>query len=352
VIMSTKGPDGRDREVLLPMREDLADYAARMGDIVESLSEVEARDEISIYHDLVRSGFDVVRFRAPNADNAGTIAMQSGVALYDHAWDVIAAAANAAEKPKRAYRGNNSVRAREYLDTLRLGQTEVGSYVLTVLSPVRPKLETDQMHLFPVADESEEPFSRTVTRTLSRSLRAAKNAVEEAVATGKLEPFETAVDAGVSSNLCDAVARLVEQGAGADISLTWSRVRRGPESNVMYRFTEDNARVLTEAAMAFREREPQSDITIEGIVVGLDRKPEEFDGKAKIWGVVDGRVKTISAEFMHLDYKKVVNAHDQKLRVRVNGDLVKRGGVQILEKARNLVVFRDDESDRVEAKSP
>ena len=343
-IFRTKDLHGHGCEILLPIRESLADYAARMGDIVEAIAAVEDRDEISVYHDLVRSGFDVMRFRAPNADDAGTIALQSGVALYDHARDVVMAAANAAVKPKRAYRSNSSDKAKNYLDTLRLGQTEVGSYVLTVLSPVQPTLETDQMSLFPDSESADEPFSRTVTRTLSRSLKAAKIAVDEAVATGKLEPFESAVDAGVSSNLCEAIARLVERGEGVDISLTWSRVRRGPESNVSYRFTEDNARVLSEAAMAFREREPQSDITVEGFVIGLDRKPEEFDGKAKIRGFVDGRVKTISAEFIHSDYKKVVSAHDQKLRVRVDGDLVKKGPLQFLENARNLVVFPDDES--------
>ncbi len=343
-IYQRKDDSGRSHELLLPMREDLADYAARMGDIVGTVALVEDRSEISVFHDLVRSGFDVVRFRAPNADDAGTIALQNGVALYDHARDVVAAAANAAVKPKRAYRGNSSEITKEYLDTLRLGQTEVGSYVLTVLSPVQPALESDQKSLFPDSNPGDEPFSRTVTRTLSQSLRAAKNAIDEAVATGKLDPFEAAVDSGVSSNLCEAIARLAGLGSGVDISLTWSRVRMGPDANTHYKFTEDNARVLSEAAMAFREREPQADITIEGFVIGLDRKPEEFDGKAKIRGFIDGKVKTLSAEFILPDYRKVVNAHDQKLRVRVDGDLVKRGPFQYLENARNLVVFEEDDS--------
>ena len=344
-IYEARDSAGKNFELLLPMKESLADYAARMGDIVGTLADVEGRDEIAVFHDLVKAGFDVVRFRAPNADDAGTIALQSGVALYDHARDVIAAAANAAVKPKRAYRGNSSGKAKEYLDTLRLGQTEVGSYVMTVLSPVQPTLSSDQTSLFPEIDVGDEPFSRAVTLTLVRSLRAAKVAVNEAVATGRLDPFEAAIDSGVSSNLCEAIARLAQQGTGVDISLTWSRVRRGPEAKASYSFTEDNARVLSEAATAFRESEPQTDITIEGFVIALDRKPEEFDGKAKIRGFVDGRVKTISAEFLFADYKKVVGAFDRKLRVRVDGDLVKKGPWQVLGNARNLVVVDEDETD-------
>jgi hypothetical protein len=347
-IFENKNLSGSSFEILLPIQENVADFAARMSDAVTVLSQVEDRDEISVFHDLIKSGFDVVRFRAPNADNAGTIPLQSGVALYDHARDVVVAAANATVKPKRAYRGNSSDRAKQYLDTLRLGQTEVGSYVLTVLSPVQPSLITNQASLFPDLDIGDEPFSRAVTLTLARSLHATKHAVNEAAATGKLAPFEAAVDFGVSSNLCEAIAKLAQEGSGVNISLSWAPVRRGLLSNVNYTFTEDNARVLSEAAAAFRESEPQSDITIEGFVVALDRKPEEFDGKAKIRGFVDGKIKTISADFLSPDYKKVVSAHDRKLRVKVDGDLIKRGVFQVLGNARNLVIFEDDELDSSE----
>ena len=44
--------DGREIELLLPTREELGDYAARMGDVVEVLSEVEGRDQLSVFSDL------------------------------------------------------------------------------------------------------------------------------------------------------------------------------------------------------------------------------------------------------------------------------------------------------------
>jgi hypothetical protein len=80
-------------------------------------------------------------------------------------------------------------------------------------------------------------------------------------------------------------------------------------------------------------------------VVGLHREPEKFDGKAKIRGFVDGEVRTITAEFLHADYQRVLEAHDRKLRVRVDGDLIKRGGFQTLQNARNLEVFEEDDAN-------
>jgi len=51
-IYSMTTADGRELELLLPTREDLGDYAARMGDVVEVLSEVEGRDQLSVFSDL------------------------------------------------------------------------------------------------------------------------------------------------------------------------------------------------------------------------------------------------------------------------------------------------------------
>jgi hypothetical protein len=339
--------DGREVEILLPIRAELGDYAARMGDVVETLSEVERRPQLLVFADLIKSGFDVLRFRAVEADDAGTIALEQGVGLYDHARDLMAAAANATVKPRRVYRSRRGVfdQARDYLQQLRLGQTEVGSYVLTVLSPVPPALETEQAALFPELGIAEEPFPRLVTRTLDRALRATKTAVSEAAATGKLDPFEGAIEAGVSGNLCEAVARLAEEGNGVDITISWSRVRPSPGPVAIHSFTQDNARVLSEAASTFRDLEPQTDTTIEGFVVGLHREPEKFDGKAKIRGFVDGEVRTITAEFLHADYQRVLEAHDRKLRVRVDGDLIKRGAFQTLQNARNLDVFEEDDAN-------
>src|SRR5262245_39671441 len=161
-IYSKAVGSGHEFEILLPIREELRDYAVRMGDVVDTLSEAEGRTQLSVFADLIKSGFDVLRFRASEADDAGTIALEHGVGLYDHARHLMAAASNATIKPRRAYRGAMFDQTREYLQQLRLGQTEVGSYVLTVLSPVPPALESEQATLFPELGLGEEPFPRLV----------------------------------------------------------------------------------------------------------------------------------------------------------------------------------------------
>ena len=344
-IILEKSAHGRSFEILLPIKQEVADYADRMRDAVEVISVVEERESASVYSDLVKSGFDVVRLRAPNSDASGTIAFEQGASLYDEARAMIAASANSVVKPRGYYRSTSADAVKDYMSTLRLGQTEVGSYILTLLSPVPPALQTDQLSMFP--DDPEVPFARLVTKKLDHSLTIVKQAIAEATATGTLEPFEKAIPEGVSANLCEALANLAEHVPGIEVMMSWSRGRPEPTPFKRHTFTPDNARLLSEAASKIRDREPQSDASIEGFVVGLQREHDEFDGRARIRGFVDGKVRTLTAEFLHPDYVKVLRAHDLKLRVRVDGDVVRRGIINFLSNPRNLTVL--DDQDEAEA---
>ncbi len=51
-------------EALLPLRPDFRDYAARVWDLVQTLSTVEHRDAVELLHSLNAAGEDVLRFRS------------------------------------------------------------------------------------------------------------------------------------------------------------------------------------------------------------------------------------------------------------------------------------------------
>src|SRR3974390_1992809 len=73
-IFVTTDTSGRRHELLLPMREDFRDFADRISDIIFTISMVENREQLSVFYDLIKSGFDVLRFRASLSDDIGTIA--------------------------------------------------------------------------------------------------------------------------------------------------------------------------------------------------------------------------------------------------------------------------------------
>jgi chromosome partitioning protein len=127
--------------------------------------------------------------------------------------------------PRAVFHSRKPQRAIEYMGKARLGQTERGSYVLTILSPVSPQLnfhsDTD---LFP-----EEPFERSVVRKLSGSVELAMLAAE--ISGGQdFEPFQSSVEGGVSANLCEAIAGFFGtiDASAIDLSVGWSLNRPLP----------------------------------------------------------------------------------------------------------------------------
>ena len=332
-------PGGREWEVLVPLRDDVADYADRMGEAIHAVARVEDRDVQAVFADLSAAGTDVIRLQVPQADADGSIKLTQGVAMYREAENLMLAAACAAREPRRLYHPRKIIEVRDYLDSLRLGQTERGSYVVTVRSPVAPALGAPAQ--LPLLDAEDEPFPRAVTLKLSQALRSATAAIRTAIESDRFDAFEAAVEQGVNANLCDALAQLSANGGGLDIRISWARVRPAPTVEHHFRFSRDMARVLESAAQEFRRNEPKLDERLEGFVIHLNRAPELDPGVATLRVLLEGRARRLRATFEPREYSLVVKAHDERLPVSIEGDIFPSGQRWELRNPRNLRLLTD-----------
>ena len=213
--------------------------------------------------------------------------------------------------------------AAEYMRQVRLGQTEHSSFVVTLMAPVPPGLQ-------PLLDESwtdfdNEPYERQVTRRLVQALEASREAAEKAHSGDGARAFERAVNYGVSANLCDAVARLIERSSGMEVSVSWARTRPTPESRRRIRFSESDAGTLREAARTFRAREPRPDVTLFGSVHTLTRDKHAIDGQVTFKVDMDGRIQSVGAVLDRNNYSVAISAHEARNPVVVTGDLERSG---------------------------
>jgi hypothetical protein len=242
--------DGRP-EIIVPRTDLLADYASAVSRLIEVFAKSTDRDELVVYRDLVGSDRDVVRVRVFGADDDGSVPLDAGVTIVAQAREMLLAAACAARSPQPVYRPHANREASDYMRRVKLGQTEHGSFVVTLLAPVPPLLEPERGRAWPSLNT--EPLERAVTRRLMEGLEASRNAAEMAL-SGDGAAFEKAVQAGVSANLCEAVAGLLQESDGLDISLTWARTRPTPEARRKVTFSSKDAGILKEAARTFRQR--------------------------------------------------------------------------------------------------
>ena len=334
-------------ELILPGTDSLGDYPQVVSSILQILSQEESRDELQLFRDLVGADRDVIRVRAPEAAEDGSVSVDAGVELVSQAREMLLSAACAAKDPRAAYRAGKVKDAASYMDRVRLGQTEQGSFIVTLLAPVPPALDLlGQGALWPF--ESDEPFDRKVTRTLAKALDASRQAAESAVRGNGMMAFQEAVSSGVSANLCDALATLIENGNGLEVSLTWARTRPTPEKRKVVKFPESEGEIYREAASRFRTLEPRPDETLNAFVVALDRQQDDHEGRVSLKTFLDGQPVSVRAALPNEMYHRALEAHDAKQNVTVTGDLKRAGQRWVLENPRNLqIVPEDDAQDEV-----
>ena len=315
---------GDDRpEIVVPRTELLDDYASVISRLLGIFGDVTKQDELAVYRDLVGSDHDVVRVRAIGTDDDGSVPLDEGIELVSQAREMLLAAACATRTAQPVYRAGANREAAEYMKRVRLGQTEHGSFVVTLMAPVPPILQPPLDKTW--ADFDDEPYERQVTRRLVRALEASRDAAEKAHSGDGAQAFDRAVADGVSANLCEAVAKLIEPSDKLEVSVNWAKTRPTPESRSCILFTESDAGAFKEAARTFRARQPRPDTTLFGSVHKLTRDQDEVQGQVTFKVELDGKIQSVGAVLDQNTYSTAISAHDAQNPVIVNGDLERVG---------------------------
>ena len=308
-------------EVILPRTQRLGDYAHIVSQLITIFARVADTDEISLYRDLTMSDWDVIRVRAMGSEADGNVAVSAGLDLVRGAHDMLLAAACSLQGNKLLYRANKE--AQDYLSKVRLGQTEQGSFVVTLLSPV--PFPRQQQLPFGAGIAPDDPVERQVTQRLADALAATRQVTESMAREEDSNVFDHAVSRGVSTNLCEALAMRIEPFSALDISLTWARTRPMATARTAIRFAQDSAPILRKVAQSFRDREPRLDEQLFGFVRRLKREAQETDGTITLQALVDGAVRSVAVVLNQTDYEQAIQAHQSKAVVSVKGDLERDG---------------------------
>ncbi|MCE5216213.1 hypothetical protein LLH03_04185 [bacterium] len=339
---------GAKHELALPLRQDFRDYAFRIADVLSALEEKEARSQLEIVRDLQETLADVLRVRARWPETAdGSVPIDRAVNLVTYARDMMMAAACAAVGPRAYFQTRKPAQAAQYVDRLRMGQTERGSFVITVVSKVSPVLSAAEAgHLFP---DMDEPFERKVTTTLAQALTATREATVQAASQGSADSFLEAVERGVSANLCDSLVGMSqanEDHGDLTISFSWSRTRplREPVASQV-EFSADTMPVIEEAGRVLRGTLPREEFEVVGLVTNLARGPEASSGVVSVLAFVDDKPRKVKMELSEGAYAKAVYAHGERKAVTCCGELVKEGGAFRLQNPRGFSIQDEDSDD-------
>jgi hypothetical protein len=337
---------GTDYEIALPLSMRLHDFPYRMIEVLETLEDVENRDRNHILADLSASTADLIRVRLVDNDaRDGGLPLERAAEVIRRSYDMLLAAACSTVEPRYYFPSRKPQPATDYMRRVRMGQTERGSFVVTILSPVPPDLgQPPQAE----SDEIPEPFERRVTEHLANALAAIDTSAKTAEIGGGIDAFEKSVEHGVSANLCDAIAGMCDiEGSVRDVevSLTWAPARptSGP-AVIRYHMGRNIIPVLHEVARVFKSRSPQEDLEVRGPIFRLVCDPEPSSGgEITIAGFVDEAPRSI---WVHLDaneYRIAADVHRDRRLVSITGVLKKEGRRYRLYTPKDFRVLPADE---------
>jgi hypothetical protein len=335
----TKAQGDETFEVEVPYNAALRDYHRRVGELLDVLEVVEQRSQTTLLRDIRQAQVDITRLRlVSDATRRGRIPVEQGATFFAQARDLMLAAACATIDKRPVFTKRKPTQAMDFVRSLKYGPSEEGSYVATIESTVPPALQQNIEGI-----EPEPPFERRVMLTLAEALRAAGFAASEASATNDVSPFIEAVRLGLNANLCDALAGMVEgfEASRVEVGIGWAHSRPAPIGPVTYSFQQEQASVLREAARILRERQPQPDFELEGVIVKLESPEASAGGAIVIACPIEGQLRRIKVQLDGPDYTTAIEAHRQEKQISVEGDLAQEGRGLLLQRPRSLRVVEE-----------
>ena len=211
--------DADGREVLLPANDELADTELRVMEILEVLTEAEERPVRDIVTDIATPLVDIQSYQIPVHD--GFFSLPAGLHTLQGARTLITVAAKTVvHGPLSVIQQGTPAPVTELLRRIELGDGNPGTGTFSVRIPLTTPNGTSVSGTLGGATDGP-PLGRRVGYQLRASIIAAQTAAIQSDPTA----FDDAVPAGVSADLCKALAELTgpSHDHAFEISFRWGR---------------------------------------------------------------------------------------------------------------------------------
>lgn len=310
----------QDYEVLVPANDDLRDSRARIGEILRCLSALEQRPAGDILQEITRPEMDLQYLRTfPEGHAPGYTSLAAGMHGITGVHNLLALAARTAiQGPHFSFSGRSPNAVTALMDAAELGPTRQGSHVIEV-------------RLAATARFAEDLTGRAVFDQVFEAVAAAS----VSVGSGEEADFTEAVTAGVSANLCHALARLggPDHDGPFELGFRWGRAVAAETGTELVAFGPGSATVLNRAADRLRDLDASGPATVTGVIETL----HNGTGADEQWRIsVRGQLQTASGRsgrrkiWVRLPdesgYERAIAAHHSHRTVRVAGELSSQTG--------------------------
>lgn len=316
-------------QIDVPLDKNFADYKYAMYRAVNTLSEVTGHSVEQVVLELINPISDIIRIHISNPHmDDGSIAIEDAVNLYENAKKLLMATAMDITSPKEIHYGRPDDIIQEFIGNCRFGQTEIGSYVVSVVSPIATVSngEYEQLSIFCDRDQCANSLTRRVSNKLISSINFVKSSIDDGNFSS--ETLLCQEDVGcISVNFLEALNNMSLYKSETDlgVSIRWAPTithNRLPYNQV--KISHDYYEPINAYILKYKE-EVSAEKTFTGKISALqsaESRERRKKGKVTlVYFVDDEKVAKATATLTESDYEKAIEAHKYGKLVRIRGNL-------------------------------
>jgi hypothetical protein len=322
------------RQVNVPMSRELIDYRRAMYDVVENIAGAEGKSVEQVMLYLLNPNTDILKIRMDKKEvESGNILFDDAISLYENVKKLLAATALDIINPKKIHYGRADETVQEFLSRCRFGQTEIGSYVVSVVCPFAELSDTGmykQLSIFSDEEKCANSLTRRVTNRLMDNVAYIKKQIDE----NRIDSLARE-DNGISSNFFEALNGLNLQSDNTLVEFTaeWSpTVKANRSMNNNIKVTNDYYQPIMTVIDSIKDTENRRTEVI-GKIKQLTAAPavdKRESGKIVVVFIGDNnKAKCVTANLQKEDYENAVEAHQHGKTVRIIGDMVGKGKLRM-----------------------
>lgn len=332
-------------ELVLPQTEEFGDYLPRIADFVIGLAAAEGKSIRQVLNEVLNPHADVLKFgyQAPEA-RLGFVPFLTGISLFDAALRSISTATYDVVKPERFHLRMSNPTADAYIQSCRMGQTEVGSFVVPCICPVEPASQIP-VDLDDGAIVDETPaFGRQVTLRVLQAVHQIEEFIRADQINRLVNPAQG--DLVISGNFLDSLMAfpVEHEAASLYIMANWDKTVAQPTGPDRVEVRYDMFEAIEDVASQLRPPKTTREDKFIAKVITLRGEPnpdEQMEGEVVLLlfhqeAGVRARIWLTSA-----DYAVAGQAHMQNGYVSVTGVLSKSRKTFQIEKYTSFAILAD-----------
>ena len=318
-------------QINIPCDRNFSDYSYAIRKVVHILSFTESKSEEQLILELLNPMSDILRVRhiSSSVEN-GSILFEDAINLYDNAKKLLPNAAFDVTCYKKIYKGRIADSVQEFISKCRYGQTEIGSYVISLVCPfmnIGDDGHAQQLSIFSDEENASVSITRRATRKVMDSISIIKETIEEGKNLSDLIEDESKQ---ISVSFIESLTNmnLITPGSSLEIKAKWApTIRNNISQKNVVEMSHDYYSPLQSVVEKYKADDEKESYVIEGKIADLKATPQlekRTKGTAKLVYIAEdsSRTKSIQLILDPENYNNAIHAHQNGKTIRAVGKKV------------------------------